>query len=313
MTKIEWTNKTWNPVTGCTKLSPGCTNCYAERMATRLAGRFGYPEAPHQFDITFHEDRLRVPFHWRKPRMIFVSSMGDLFHHDVNQTDILKVLAVIRACPQHTFQILTKRPERMAVLLRRYPAHQDIPNLWLGVSIENPDYLWRLKYLIRCPTPVRFVSLEPLLAPIDLIGCEWWDWRYKYDYWRAAFPDAGPPLNWVIVGGESGNGARPMHPAWVQDLRDQCQESGVPFFFKQWGAWAPLRSILATMPTFQPNGNTRRVVVAPQLPSITKHAVMYRVGKKRAGHLLDGRVQREIPSPTGATNGHLLSDAKPSS
>jgi protein gp37 len=296
MTKIEWTNKTWNPVTGCTKISLGCTHCYAERMATRLAGRFGYPAAPHQFDVTFHEDRLRVPFHWRKPRMIFVSSMGDLFHEHVTDLQVLKVLAVIRACPQHTFQILTKRPERMADLTLRHRATHGftvIPNLWLGVSVEDPLYLWRINELIQCPAPVRFVSLEPLLAPIDLCP-------------PVTYPRNDlliDHLQWVIVGGESGPGARPMHPAWAQHLSDQCQASAVPFFFKQWGAWGPLRSILASAPNFQSRRfNGRKELITYRSPgqagppsSGIQHTVMYRVGKKRAGRLLDGRERNEMP------------------
>jgi protein gp37 len=298
MTKIEWTNKTWNPITGCTKISPGCTHCYAERMATRLAGRFGYPEAPHQFDVTFHEDRLQVPFHWRKPRMIFVSSMGDLFHNHVATSIILRVLAVIQACPHHTFQILTKHPKRMAITFQLNPQYRNLPNLWLGVSVENPDYLWRVRDLLTCHAPVKFVSLEPLLAPIDL--CQPVSPHRKHlliDH-----------LQWVIVGGESGPGARPMHPAWAQDLSDQCQASGVPFFFKQWGAWAPLRSILSTTPTFQPNGNVRRAVVFANPPSTANHAVMYHVTKKRAARLLDGRERNEMPVIQGENHG----TAKPS-
>jgi len=305
MTKIEWTNKTWNPVTGCTKISPGCTNCYAERMAKRLAGRCGYPDAPNQFDITFHEKRLHAPFRWHKPRMIFVSSMGDLFHEHVPIDTIRKVLTVIQDLPRHTFQILTKRPKRMALTFQLNPKYRNLPNLWLGVSVENPLYLWRVNDLITIPAAVRFVSFEPLLSPIDL--CQ---------------PVGLNPANliidhlqWVIVGGESGDGARPMHPAWPQDVSDQCQASGVPFFFKQWGAWAPLRAILSTTPTFPPNGNTHSQLMSYRPPahagppsSNAQHAVLYRVGKKRAGRLLDGHERNEMPVTQGAPNG----TAKPS-
>ena len=295
MTTIEWTNKTWNPLTGCTKISPGCSNCYAERMAKRLAGRFGYPEAPNQFDVTIHDDRLRVPFHWRKPRMIFISSMGDLFHEHVPLDFILKVLTAIQDLPRHTFQILTKRPKRMALTFQRHRSYATLPNLWLGVSVEDPAHLYRILDLISCPAPVRFVSFEPLLAPIDL--CQ-----------PVGFNPANliiDHLQWVIAGGESGPGARPMHPAWVQDLSDQCQASGVDFFFKQWGAWAPLRSILSTTPTFQPNGNATRKLMSYRPPadagppsSNAQHAVMYRVGKKRAGRPRDGRERNEMPTIT---------------
>lgn len=286
MTKIEWTDTTWNVVHGCTKLSPGCSNCYAERMAKRLAGRHGYPAAPHQFQVTTRDDRLEIPFRWRKPRMVFVSSMGDLFHEHVDLDFILRVLTIIRATPQHTYQILTKRPERMAEIMLSYPANQDASNLWLGVSVEDPLYLWRIHHLITIPAVVRFVSLEPLLAPIDL---------HQPVLHR---PDARliDHLHWVIVGGESGPGARPMHPAWPRAIRDQCQASGVPFFFKQQGEWS-----------WDNSGSSRVAQVAPDGWRADGHGPcgygtehpgtqqVWRVGKKRAGRLLDGRQWNEMP------------------
>lgn len=270
-TKIEWTDETWNPVTGCTKVSEGCCNCYAERMARRLAGRCGYPAAPKHFDVSLHPGRLEQPLRWKKPRMIFVCSMGDLFHEDVGGAFITEVWDIMRRTPQHTYQVLTKRPEQMARdIFRIYAwAHcEPLPNVWLGVSVESPDYLWRIDELMKCPAAVRFVSLEPLLGPIDLSK---WLRERGGGYFPIGLPRQQPSLppnwhqsclDWIIVGGESGPGARPMHPDWARDIRDQCQAAGVPFFFKQWGAWRP--------------DSTKTY-------------------KRRAGRLLDGRTWDEMP------------------
>ncbi len=238
-TKIEWTDETWNPISGCTKVSAGCEHCYAERMARRVAGQFGYPEAPHHFDVTLHPDWLEQPLHWRKPGMVFVPSMGDLFHDQVPAEFIGRVLNVIGISKQHTFQMLTKRPGWMCrVLTTYYDTFGLAPfeNLWLGTSIEDEETKdKRIPDLLRTPAAVRFVSIEPMLGPVDLEPYfsvydehgEPSDGRYN--------PDGSLMLSWVIVGGESGPGARPMHPDWARDIREQCQAVGVPFFFKQMG------------------------------------------------------------------------------
>jgi len=302
---IEWTETTWNPVTGCTKVSPGCAHCYAERMAKRLKA-MGVEKYRHGFGVTCHPETLKEPLKWKKPRKVFVCSMGDLFHEDVPDKFIDKVFAVMALCPQHTFQVLTKRIDRMAEYLkdqldgagrhhfpawgcwcsematwasvsgaRDYEATDEdplgtyyiydelmqatykgyLPNVWLGTSVENADYLSRIDDLLECPAAVRFVSAEPLLGPLDLssLGCT----------------GSLPMVDWVIVGGESGTGARPMHPDWVRDIRNQCVEAGVPFFFKQWGEWLPVKS--------------RDV------------GHWLKAGKKKAGRLLDGREWSEEP------------------
>ena len=232
MSKIEWTDKTWNPVTGCTKISPGCIHCYAERMAKRLAGRFGYPAAPHEFDVTLRPDRLQQPLGWAKPRRVFVCSMSDLFHHEVPfrfQEDVWTVMA---SCRQHIFQVLTKRPRLMSqavsALVNRGSGILD--NVWAGASIENQEQAdKRIPALLQTPAAVRFVSLEPLLGPIDL--CRPWG--------QGIGELMIESLDWVIVGGESGPGARPMDPQWARDILRQCADAGLPCFMKQMGSvWA---------------------------------------------------------------------------
>lgn len=228
---IEWTEYTWNPVTGCTKISPGCLNCYAERMAKRLQA-MGQPNYREGFKVAMHENALRAPFGWRRPSMVFVNSMSDLFHKEVPVSFIQKAFEVMRSLPQHQFQILTKRAERLAELSRLLPWAE---NIWMGVSVENRDYIQRIDILRQTEACVKFLSIEPLLGPIsglDLAG-----------------------IDWVIVGGESGPGARPMKKEWVMDIRDQCLDAGVAFFFKQWGG----------------------------------------TNKKRAGRKLEGRIWDEMP------------------
>ncbi len=207
---IEWTESTWNPLTGCTKISPGCKNCYAARMAHRLQA-MGNANYRNGFTLTLHEHVLEHPLRWKKPQMIFVNSMSDLFHEDVPESFIRRVFAVMRQAHWHTFQVLTKRAERLEELA---PFIDWPPNVWMGVSVENQNYTFRIDHLRRTHAHVRFLSLEPLLGPLtlDLTG-----------------------IHWVIVGGESGPKARPMDPAWVEEIRQQCQVTGVPFFFKQWG------------------------------------------------------------------------------
>lgn len=208
---IEWTESTWNPVTGCTKISPGCTHCYAERMAKRLKA-MGQRNYRNGFKVTLHPHMLDVPAKWKRPQTIFVNSMSDLFHKEVSFEYIYEVFLTMASSPQHCFQVLTKRAGRLSQLAPRLLWPQ---NVWMGVSVENIDYINRIDRLRTVPAEVKFLSLEPLLGPLpglDLSG-----------------------IDWVIVGGESGPGARPMDPDWVRDIRDQCLDQGVPFFFKQWG------------------------------------------------------------------------------
>jgi protein gp37 len=236
-TSIEWTQSTWNPVTGCTKVSTGCANCYAHAFAERFRGVPGHPYS-QGFDLKLWPDRLDLPLRWNRPRVIFVNSMSDLFHPDVPEDFIQAIFQIMQRCPQHTFQILTKRPQRAAGLS---PRLQWPRNVWLGTSVETQRYGFRLDSLRRTEAQIRFVSCEPLLGPLrlDLTA-----------------------IDWVIVGGESGPRARPMRLDWVRSVRSQCDSARVPFFFKQWGA-------------FNENGT--------------------RVGKARAGRLLDGRTWDDTP------------------
>lgn len=212
--RIEWTEQTWNPVTGCTKISPGCKHCYAETMARRLQAMRA-PGYENGFGLATHAHRLEQPLKRRKPTVYFVNSMSDLFHEDVPDDFIDRVFSVIRSTPQHTYQILTKRAERLPA----YFASRSVPeNVWLGVSVEDRKYgVPRIEHLRRVPARIRFLSVEPLLeslGAIDLAG-----------------------IHWVIVGGESGSQARPMLPEWADEVRSQCEDAGVSFFFKQWGGW----------------------------------------------------------------------------
>jgi protein gp37 len=209
---IEWTQATWNPLTGCSKVSPGCKNCYAERMSIRLKamGQLNYSSG---FDLRLHERSLDIPLHWKKPLNIFVNSMSDLFHEDVPIDFIKRVFDVMNSVQRHRFQVLTKRSER---LLDLNPILNWAPNIWMGVSVENQDYYYRIDHLRRTSASVKFLSIEPMLGPLDDLDLS--------------------GIDWVIVGGESGPGARPMNPLWVASVRDQCLSTGVPFFFKQlWG------------------------------------------------------------------------------
>ena len=208
---IEWTEATWNPVTGCSKVSTGCKHCYAERLARRLQA-MGAVRYRNGFTVTLHPAVLDLPKRWRQPRMIFVNSMSDLFHESVPLEFIQRVFATMHDCPQHTFQILTKRSAR----LRDLAQHLDwAPNIWMGVSVENRRVIHRIHDLQAVPAHVRFLSCEPLLGPLDDLPLD--------------------GIHWVIVGGESGPGARPMQAAWVRAIRDRCRRADVPFFFKQWG------------------------------------------------------------------------------
>jgi protein gp37 len=210
---IEWTEMTWNPVTGCTKVSPGCLNCYAERMARRLQA-MGAARYASGFEVTLHDAGLDAPMRWKFPRKVFVNSMSDLFHKDVPLAFIQRVFEVMSACPQHQFQVLTKRSARLRKLAQQraivWPQ-----NVWMGVSVEDQRRAHRAVDLGAVPASVRFLSVEPLLGPIEQLPLE--------------------GIDWVIVGGESGPGARPMRAEWVESLLSQCRKRGVPFFFKQWG------------------------------------------------------------------------------
>lgn len=220
-TAIEWTEVTWNPTTGCRKVSPGCNHCYAATLAKRLKamGNPRYqndgPDGPG-FGLTLHHDKLHEPLLWRKPRLVFVNSMSDLFHADVPEAFIAQVFDTMAKARQHTFQILTKRPRRMATAVKRISEmHGVLPNVWLGTSIELDDYAWRADWLRKTSAAVRFLSLEPLLGPLPSLELT--------------------NIDWVIAGGESGHRARPMTLDWVRDLRDRCRNESVPFFLKQLG------------------------------------------------------------------------------
>ena len=235
---IEWTEATWNPVTGCTKVSPGCAHFYAETFAERFRGVPGHPYE-RGFDLQLRPERLQQPLQWARPRMIFVNSMSDLFHEEVPEDYIGQVFSVMERANRHTFQVLTKRAERLLELAPRLPWPD---NVWMGVSVENQRWTGRIDHLRQVPARVRFLSCEPLLGPLhlDLRG-----------------------ISWVIVGGESGPRARPMQPQWVRSIRAQCEASAVAFFFKQWGAYSETG---------------------------------VRVGKGKAGRLLDGKTWNGLPS-----------------
>jgi protein gp37 len=229
--QIEWTQCTWNPVTGCDETSPGCKNCYAKRMSNRLQA-MGQKNYRNGFKVTTHPHMIERPFEWRTPKMIFVNSMSDLFHKEVSDEFIEDVFDVMMFADHHNYQVLTKRSHRLAELAPQLPWPK---NVWMGVSVETNDYLFRVDHLRETPAHIKFISFEPLLGPIpdlDLTG-----------------------IDWVIVGGESGPGARPMKKEWVTDIRDRCLDSNVAFFFKQWGG----------------------------------------VNKKKAGRLLDGRTWNQMP------------------
>ena len=269
-TKIEWADAVWNPITGCTPVSEACENCYAKRMANRLAGRYGYP-ADDPFRVTFHRERLEDPLKWKKPRRIFVLSMGDIFHSDVPfylTNEIFEVMRKASNMPGHIFMVLTKRPQRMAEFIELLKRNKGpdfvrwpLPNVWLGVTAENQARAdERIHQLLQIPAAVRFVSIEPMLGPVDLreflkleicprcIGgiktrqAEGWPRCNRCGFQGASMSSLWPEhasvhQRWVICGGETGPGARPMHPDWVRSLRDQCQAAVVPFFFKGWGKW----------------------------------------------------------------------------
>lgn len=266
-TGIEWTDATWNPVRGCSRVSEGCRNCYAERVASRFSG----PGLPYEGlaangkwtgKTRMVESAMEQPLRWKRPRRIFVNSMSDLFHETIPLSDIERVFRVMSQAHQHTFQILTKRPERMlwAVLTiyKRQGMTTPLSNVWLGVSVENQAAAdERIPLLLQTPAAVHFLSCEPLLGTVFVPA-----WLHKV-------ADL-PRVDWVIAGGESGHGARPMHPGWVRSLRDQCAAAGVPYFLKQWGEWG-----LAVDHAGQ--------------------ETMMKLGKHSTGAVLDGREHKEFP------------------
>jgi len=313
-TSINWTDRVWNPVRGCSKVSDGCLNCYAERMATRFSG----PELPYEGLIRdghwantarFVPEMLEAPLHWKQPCRVFVNSMSDLFHPDITNEQIAAVCGVIAACQRHTFQVLTKRPQRMVELITSEEfgwlvveagerlaaergwchAHEGefwpLPNLHLGVSVENQAAAEeRIPLLLQCPAAVRWVSCEPLRGEVDIER-----WLSAREYVPGVIsPSVGfrvvPSLDWVVCGGESGPNARPMHPDWARSLRDQCRDAGVSFHFKQWGEWCESadgdRCVTRdgrNLPNLEPGGRNGDGAVR-----------IARVGKSKSGNLLDG-------------------------
>lgn len=310
MTKIEWATDTINPIIGCSKISAGCDNCYAEKMAVRLShmDTEGYDEVLNHAGkwngrTAFVPSQLGKPMKWKKPRRIFVCSMGDLFHNSVSDDHQLAVFEMMRKAYWHTFFVLTKRPENMREFIRDLQANKGpdfirwpLPNVYLGVTAENQEQAdKRIPELMKMDGCTKFVSVEPMLGPVDLSPWlpHFMDFSYTTDPGR---------LNWVICGGESGPGARPMHPKWARDLRDQCDNAEVPFFFKQWGEWLPFGQEVShawrcnTKPNqFLVDGDA--VKGGPFVARAFKDDGMYayRVGKKAAGRLLDGVTYNEYP------------------
>ncbi|MBI5208128.1 MAG: phage Gp37/Gp68 family protein [Candidatus Firestonebacteria bacterium] len=230
-TKIEWTESTWNPVTGCNKISPGCAKCYAERMAKRLYA-MGQPNYRDGFEVTLHPHTLALPLHWKKPQTVFVNSMSDLFHEKVIKNFIAQIFRTMRQAHWHTFQILTKRAERLSELDNELSWQK---NIWMGVSVESSDYKHRIDLLTKTRAHIKFISFEPLIEDVGELNLK--------------------DIDWVIVGGESGPGSRSMSAEWVANIKEQCIQQNIPFFFKQWGG----------------------------------------VNKKKRGRLLDGRTWDEMP------------------
>lgn len=295
---IEWTDATWNPVTGCTRVSEGCRNCYMARTVPR--------QGLDPWKVVLHQDRLDQPRLWKKPRRIFVNSLSDLFHDDVPVQFISSVWLTMQLASQHTFQILTKRPARMLAYMRKFGHYEGrpLPNVWLGVSIEDQATAdERIPLLLQTPAAKSFVSAEPLLGSISFRWAKWDNWNDSDGNRRPVVNehDGLRMLDLVIVGGESGPGARPMHPSWARSIRDQCQAAGVPFFFKQWGEWVDADSgphgddIYAGKSEcwIDLNGKTHDGALGVDFFGGTYP--MYRVGKKAAGSMLDGREHKDWP------------------
>lgn len=273
---IEWTEETWNPVTGCSKVSPGCAHCYAERLALRKLQSYetGLPwtKSNASKNVVLHPDRLEIPLRAKRPRTYFVNSMSDLFHEEIPFHFIDSVFEVMRRASQHTYQVLTKRPARMLEWADSTNANLwiGLRNLWIGVSVEDQKRAdERMPLLLEMPAAVHFVSAEPLLGPIDFLP------------WISQ-------LKWIIVGGESGPGARPMPPVLARSIREQCIEAGVPFFFKQWGEW----EFKGTPRTFE---DKYAALKEAGSKIIVQEGYFHKTGKKKAGRELDGRTWDEMP------------------
>lgn len=356
---IEWTDATWNPITGCSVVSPGCTNCYAMKMAFRIEAMAAGRDTTSAYDgltrktkagavwtgqVRMVESALLQPLRWKKPQRIFVNSMSDLFHEDVPDSVIDRVFSVMALAPQHTFQVLTKRSARMrayisdpAVVRRVYLLACDlaielnpgivliapgtdeqlapsgprvflgtwpVPNVWLGVSAEDQARAdERIPDLLATPAAVRFLSAEPLLGPIDLPAAGMkWNGRLDRETGERRF------LDWVIVGGESGPGARPMHPDWARQIRDDCADAGVPFFFKQWGEWAPGENATSTAGRacdaatwFHDRWDIERMTPAASeaAAAFGEEPDVWRAGKRAAGRRLDGVTHDAMPAANG--------------
>lgn len=343
-TKIEWTDATWNPITGCTLVDQGCKNCYAaELAATRLKhhpSREGLARknadgvAAFTGEVRFNEQWLDQPLRWTKPRMIFVCAHGDLFHNMVPDEWIDKVFAVMALCPQHTFQVLTKRPMRAAEYLLKMdekgrPTYWDtagvmaatgrwntgpisaknwpLPNVWLGTSVSDQDSAdERIPHLLNAPAAVRFVSAEPLLGPVDFLNLRWRESVGNPTITICANVLEGcdacgetiGKLEWIIVGGESGRNARPMHPDWVRPIRDQCKAAGTAFFFKQWGTWAPVDDDCWSFPD-----GSDDVAMRESAHNWQDGNQAVRIGKKAAGRTLDGKTWDEMPEGVSPSHG----------
>ena len=346
-TRIEWTDATWNPITGCSVVSPGCTNCYAMKLAgTRLQhhpsreGLTNPSKAGPVWNgkVRLNEQWLQQPLQWSKPRRVFVCAHGDLFHESVPDEWIDKVFAVMALSPQHQFQVLTKRAERMRDYFAAgpYPRWVDsmiefglscerkgtlidyevgnLFNVWLGVSVEDQARaMERVPALLETPAAVRFVSAEPLLGEVDLEALEWRHFRYdalrgiqSFYSRESGWEDQAkaPAIDWVIVGGESGRGARPMHPEWARSLRVQCQAAGVPFFFKQWGSWLPHgqwhdafdESLWRTDWMLMAWDGGLDVPDGCWPDPEQGEAAVLDVGKSKAGRVLDAREWNEMPA-----------------
>ncbi|KAB2347258.1 DUF5131 family protein [Actinomadura rudentiformis] len=311
--QIEWTDATWNPVTGCTKVSAGCTNCYAETFAERWRGIPGH-HFKDGFDLRMRPARLAQPLGWRAPRRVFVNSMSDLFHDGVPDEYIASVFAVMIAAPQHTFQVLTKRHARMRALLTSHDfaltayklaistyrttvrAGWPLPNVWLGVSVENQQWAdIRVPALLDTPAAVRFLSAEPLLGPVDLTA---WLKRPQIparERCRCTCHPHRPAIDWVITGGESGPRARPAHPGWFRSLRDQCRAGGVAYFHKQHGAYTWQLNGPDRAPDLYVNAFTGHTCDPGDVPVGGGWEAVWRVGKKAAGRVLDGRTWDGMP------------------
>lgn len=319
--RIEWTDATWNPIRGCSRVSEGCRNCYAEREAARFSG----PGQPYEGlaevrpagprwtgEVRLVESALEVPLRWKKPRRIFVNSTSDLFHEKLREDWLHSIFQAMVEAPQHIYQMLTKRVNRMRDVLQQMRKSWSLPsmrgcpgdlsaapNIWWGVSVEDQKTAdERIPVLLDTPAAVRWVSAEPLLGVVSMcrlqgnlgMKCDLVMDALRGEYvpaWkgRDTIPDTrcGKRLHWVVVGGESGPNARPMHPDWVRSLRDQCEAAGVPFFFKQWGEWCP-------------ESQLTDYELATRKSPVRRNGDFWRTGKKRAGRLLDGREWNEYPA-----------------